>query len=51
MGWAGPMPQFTLLATVPATYLLTRSFERPAFIFGLYFTLGQGGAVAGKPRY
>ncbi len=42
---------FTLLATVPATYLLTRNFERPAFIFGLYFSLGQGGAVAGPLLY
>ncbi|MBV9551065.1 MAG: MFS transporter [Alphaproteobacteria bacterium] len=42
---------FTLLATVPATYLLARNFQRPAFIFGLYFTLGQGGAVAGPLLY
>jgi len=42
---------FTLLATVPGTYLLARGFERPAFIFGLYFTLGQGGAVAGPLLY
>jgi MFS family permease len=42
---------FTLLATVPSTYLLTRNFERPGFIFGLYFTLGQGGAVAGPLLY
>lgn len=42
---------FTLLATVPGTYLLARGFERPSFIFGLYFTLGQGGAVAGPLLY
>jgi len=42
---------FTLLATVPATYLLARNFVRPGFIFGLYFTLGQGGAVAGPLLY
>jgi OFA family oxalate/formate antiporter-like MFS transporter len=42
---------FTLLATVPSTYLLARGFERPSFIFGLYFTLGQGGAVAGPLLY
>ena len=42
---------FTLLATVPATYLLARNFERPSFIFGIYFTLGQGGAVAGPLLY
>jgi len=42
---------FTLLATVPGTYLLTRLFERPAFAFGLYFTLGGLGGVAGPPLY
>lgn len=42
---------FTLLATVPGTYLLTRLFARPAFAFGLYFTLGGLGGVAGPPLY
>jgi len=42
---------FTLLATVPGTYLLTRLFERPTFAFGLYFTLGGLGGVAGPPLY
>ncbi len=42
---------FTLLATVPGTYLLTRLFERPAFAFGLYFTLGGLGGVAGPQLY
>jgi MFS family permease len=42
---------FTLLATVPGTYLLTRTFRRPDFAFGLYFTLGGLGGVAGAPLY
>ena len=42
---------FTLLATVPGTYLLTRLFARPSFAFGLYFTLGGLGGVAGPPLY
>jgi MFS family permease len=42
---------FTLLATVPGTYLLTRLFPRPAFAFGLYFTIGGLGGVAGPPLY
>jgi MFS transporter, OFA family, oxalate/formate antiporter len=42
---------FSLLATVPGTYLLTRLFVRPAFAFGLYFTIGGLGGVAGPPLY
>jgi cyanate permease len=42
---------FTLLATVPGTYLLGRAFRRPDFAFGLYFTLGGLGGVAGPPLY
>jgi MFS family permease len=42
---------FTLLATVPGTYLLTRLFARPSFAFGLYFTLGGLGGVAGPLLY
>jgi MFS family permease len=42
---------FTLLATVPGTYLLTRTFRRPDFAFGLYFTLGGLGGVAGPQLY
>src|SRR6185312_5530375 len=38
---------FTLLATVPGTYLLARLFARPSFPFGLYFTVGGLGGVAG----
>jgi MFS family permease len=38
---------FTLLATVPGTYLLARCFVRPSFAFGLYFTVGGLGGVAG----
>jgi MFS family permease len=42
---------FTLLATVPGTYLLSRLFARPSFAFGLYFTLGGLGGVAGPLLY
>jgi OFA family oxalate/formate antiporter-like MFS transporter len=42
---------FTLLATVPGTYLLARLFARPSFAIGLYFTLGGLGAVAGPLFY
>jgi OFA family oxalate/formate antiporter-like MFS transporter len=42
---------FTLLATVPGTYLLTRTFRRPDIAFGLYFTLGGLGGVAGPQLY
>jgi OFA family oxalate/formate antiporter-like MFS transporter len=42
---------FTLLATVPGTYLLTRLFARPSFPFGLYFTIGGLGGVAGPILY
>ena len=42
---------FTLLATVPGTYLLGRTFRHPDFAFGLYFTIGGLGGVAGPPLY
>jgi MFS transporter, OFA family, oxalate/formate antiporter len=42
---------FTLLATVPGTYLLARLFAQPSFAFGLYFTLGGLGGVAGPVLY
>jgi OFA family oxalate/formate antiporter-like MFS transporter len=42
---------FTLLATVPGTYLLQRLFARPSFAFGLYFTIGGLGGVAGPLLY
>ena len=42
---------FTLLATVPGTYLLARLFARPSFAFGLYFTVGGLGGVAGPLLY
>jgi MFS family permease len=42
---------FTLLATVPGTYLLTRTFHHPDFAFGLYFTIGGLGGVAGPQLY
>lgn len=42
---------FTMLATVPGTYLLTRLFAQPSFPFGLYFTVGGLGGVAGPILY
>lgn len=42
---------FTLLATVPGTYLLARLFPRPSFAFGLYFTVGGLGGVVGPLIY
>jgi MFS family permease len=42
---------FTLLDTVPGTYLLARLFPRPAFAIGLYFTVGGLGGVAGPLLY
>jgi len=42
---------FTLLATVTGTYLLARCFHRPNFAFGVYFTIGGLGGVAGAPLY
>ena len=42
---------FTLLDTVPGTYLLTRLFARPSFAFGVYFTVGGVGGAAGPLLY
>src|SRR3954463_8375663 len=37
---------YTLLDSVPGTYLLSRLFARPSFPFGLFFTIGGLGGVA-----
>jgi OFA family oxalate/formate antiporter-like MFS transporter len=42
---------FTLLDSVPGTYLLSRLFPRPSFSFGLFFTIGGLGGVAGPLLY
>jgi MFS family permease len=42
---------FTLLDSVPATYLLSRLFARPSFAIGLFFTIGGLGGVAGPQLY
>jgi MFS family permease len=42
---------FTLLDSVPGTYLLSRLFPRPSFAFGLFFTIGGLGGVAGPLLY
>ena len=42
---------YTLLDSVPGTYLLSRLFARPSFPFGLFFTIGGLGGVAGPLIY
>jgi OFA family oxalate/formate antiporter-like MFS transporter len=42
---------FTLLDSVPGTYLLARLFPRPSFAIGLYFTIGGLGGAAGPQLY
>src|SRR4051812_34134 len=42
---------YTLLDSVPGTYLLSRLFARPSFPFGLFFTIGGLGGGAGPLIY
>jgi OFA family oxalate/formate antiporter-like MFS transporter len=42
---------FALAATIPATYVLTRTFQHAGAAFGAYFTMGGLGAAAGPLFY
>jgi len=42
---------FTLLDSVPGTYLLSRCFSRPSFAIGVFFTVQGLGGVAGPFLY
>ena len=42
---------FALVATIPGTFVLARSFRSRSAVFGLYFTLGGLGGVAGPWLY
>ena len=42
---------FTLTATIPATYVLTRSFQHASAAFGAYFTFGALGGAGGPLLY
>jgi len=42
---------FALLATIPATYVLSRLFKHLSAAFGVYFTIGGLGAAAGPLFY
>lgn len=42
---------FALVATIPGTFLLTRAFRKASTAFGIYFTVGGLGGVAGPWLY
>lgn len=42
---------FALIALIPGTYVLARVFQRRSMAFGLYFTIGGLGGVAGPLLY
>ena len=42
---------FALTATIPATFILSRSFTHSSTAFGIYFTAGGLGAAAGPLFY
>jgi len=52
--WAGTIlagTGFALVATIPGTYVLARRFNNRSAAFGLYFTIGGLGGVAGPWLY
>ncbi len=51
MGAAALGVGFALLATIPATYVLSRLFQHLSAAFGVYFTAGGLGAAAGPLFY
>ncbi|MCC8421625.1 MFS transporter [Photorhabdus thracensis] len=42
---------FSLMATVPGTYVISRLFEKQSLAFGIYFTIGGLGGVLGPWIY
>jgi cyanate permease len=52
--WAGAIlagTGFALIATIPGTYVLARRFNNRSAAFGVYFTIGGLGGVAGPWLY
>lgn len=42
---------FSFVATVPGTYMIARCFKRQSMAFGIYFTIGGVGGIAGPLIY
>ncbi|MDO8290478.1 MAG: MFS transporter [Parvibaculum sp.] len=42
---------FSFVATVPGTYMIGRTFKKQSFAFGIYFTIGGVGGIAGPLIY
>ncbi|MDO8421442.1 MAG: MFS transporter [Parvibaculum sp.] len=42
---------FSFVATVPGTYMIARSFKKQSMAFGIYFTIGGVGGIAGPLIY
>ncbi|MES1990985.1 MAG: MFS transporter [Pseudomonadota bacterium] len=42
---------FSFVATVPGTYMIARTFKKQSLAFGIYFTIGGVGGIAGPLIY